>query len=302
MSALTPLRVQDLRKRFARVEALRGVSFSVEPGEVFGYLGPNGAGKTTTLRILLGLVRASSGTASLFDQSPDEVASREHIGFVPGDLKLYGNLTGARTLDYFARFRPAHPPRLRGELLERLSLDSAALNQRVKFLSHGTRQKIGLIVAMQHDPALLLLDEPSNGLDPLVQQGFRELVRDFARRGRSVLLSSHVLSEVEAVCSRVAIVRAGEIVAMETIEKLRANVVRRLRVRFRGEVPPALAQLPEVTRAEINGSSAVLWVRGDLNALLRALSAARVEDLVFPEPELEDIFLSYYRGPDVTHA
>jgi ABC-2 type transport system ATP-binding protein len=260
---------------------------------VFGYLGPNGAGKTTTLRIILGLVRQSAGLVSLFGKSPHDHESREQVGFIPGDLKLYGDMTGRRLLDYFAAFH-AGRPLLRDQLLASLALDPATLDRRVKFLSHGTRQKLGLIIAMQHDPELLLLDEPSNGLDPLVQQGFRELVRDFARRGRSVVLSSHVLTEVEAVCGRVAILRAGQIVALETIERLRANVVRRLTVRFRGDTPEALATLPEVTRAEIDGSRAVLWVRGDLNPLIRQLASARVQELVFPEPELEDIFLSYY--------
>ena len=295
MTPASPLRVHELRKRFRNIEALRGVSFSVEPGEVFGYLGPNGAGKTTTLRIILGLVHASSGLARIFGEAPQDAGSRDHIGFVPGDLRLYGDMKGGKLLDYFAAFRPHRPPRLRAELLDRLSLDGATLDRRIKFLSHGTRQKLGLIAAMQHDPKLLLLDEPSNGLDPLIQQAFRDIVRDFSRRGHSVLISSHILSEVEAICERVAIVRAGEIVALESIEKLRANVVRRLRVRFRGQVPQTLTQLPEVTRAEVDGTSAVLFVRGDLNPLLRALASARIQDLVFPEPELEDIFLSYYK-------
>ena len=291
--AVMPLQVHELRKRFGKVEALRGVSFVVEQGEVFGYLGPNGAGKTTTLRIVLGLVRPTDGLAALFGQSPHDHESRAEVGFIPGDLKLYGDMRAGRLLDYFAGFRK-NAPNLRPELLERLSLDPGTLDRKVKFLSHGTRQKLGLIIAMQHDPALLLLDEPSNGLDPLVQQAFRQLLLDFAHRGRSVVLSSHVLAEVEAVCSRVAIVRAGKIVALETIEKLRANVVRRLRVRFRGSVPDGLTRLPEVTRAQLDGSTAHLWVRGDLNPLIRLLSSARVQELVFPEPELEDIFLSYY--------
>jgi len=203
---LKPLDVRDLTKTFGTVTALRGVSFSVEPGEVFGYLGPNGAGKTTTLRIVLGLVRASTGHVALFGKPPAAPASRLDLGFTPGDLRLYGDMTGIATLDFFARFRPAQPPILRAQLLAALALDPATLRRRVKFLSHGTRQKLGLIVAMQHDPALLLLDEPSNGLDPLVQRSFRDVVREFAARGRSVLFSSHVLSEAEAVCTRVAIV------------------------------------------------------------------------------------------------
>lgn len=291
---MKPLEVRDLTKTFGRLVALRGVSFALEPGEVFAYLGPNGAGKTTTLRILLGLVRASGGTATLFGEPAGRPASRRRIGFIPGDLRLYGELSGLATLDFFARFHPNAAPRLRGELRDALALDDSTLRRRVKFLSHGTRQKLGLIIAMQHDPALLLLDEPSTGLDPLVQRSFRQLVRGFAERGRTVLLSSHVLSEAEDVCNRVAILREGSLVALETIDSLRASVVRSLTVRMREELPATLLALPVIVRSQVAGREATLWVRGDLNPLLAALAAAGVESLVFPEPELEDIFLGYY--------
>ena len=290
-----PLELLDLKKQFGTVAALRGVSFSVERGEVFGYLGPNGAGKTTTLRIVLGLMQPSGGDALIFGKKTSDAASRNDVGFLPGDLRLYADMTGTETLDFFARFRPSAPPILRDSLINAFALDHATLHRRLKFLSHGTRQKIGLIVAMQHDPALLLLDEPSNGLDPLVQHAFRKIVRGFAERGQSVLLSSHVLSEVETVCRRVAILRQGEIVALETIDNLRDKVVRKLRVRFRSEAP-RLSEVPGVSRSELQGREAVLWVRGDLNALLRRLAQVEIDEMVFPEPELEDIFLSYYQN------
>jgi beta-exotoxin I transport system ATP-binding protein len=184
---------------------------------------------------------------------------------------------------------------LRKSLIDAFGLDHATLQRRVKFLSHGTRQKIGLIVAMQHDPAVLLLDEPSTGLDPLVQHAFLHVVRDFAARGRSVLFSSHILSEVEAVCGRVAIIRQGEIVALETIENLRAKVIRKLTIRFRTDAP-RLDDLPGISRAEVRGSETVLWVRGDLNPLLRRLAQFEIHEMIFPEAELEDIFLSYYQS------
>lgn len=294
MAAVNALEVSGLAKQFGSMRALGGVSFSVAPGEVFGYLGPNGAGKTTTLRILLGLMRASAGSASIFGRRAGDPASRADIGFVPGDLRLYTDMTAAATLDYFARFRPDKPPRLRAMLVDALGVDGATLDKRVKFLSHGTRQKIGLIAAMQHDPALLLLDEPTNGLDPLVQRAFRRIVCDFASRSRTVFLSSHVLSEVEAVCNRVAILRQGELVALETIDRLREKVVRKLSVRFRGEMPAGLQSLAGVARSEVHGCEASLWVQGDVNPLLRALAATDVDSLVFPEAQLEDIFLGYY--------
>jgi ABC-2 type transport system ATP-binding protein len=295
---LNALAISDLTKAFGTVRALRGVSFSVAPGEVFGYLGPNGAGKTTTLRIVLGLVRPTSGRALLFGRAPADPASRADIGFIPGDLTLYGDMTALATLDFFARFRPSRPPRLRERLLEAFALDQATLARRVKFLSHGTRQKVGLIAAMQHDPALLLLDEPSNGLDPLVQHAFRATLRDFAARGHSVLLSTHVLSEAEAVCARVAIIREGAIVALETIEHLRGNVVRKLKARFRGAIPD-FSGVPGISKSERHDREVALWIRGDPGPILKAIAAADVQDLVFPEPELEDIFLGYYQDSGV---
>ena len=293
---MAALEIADLRKRYGRLRALRGVSFAVEPGEVFGYLGPNGAGKTTTLRIALGLVRADGGAVRIFAGSATRPASRERVGYLPGELRLHGGMTGRALLDHFARFRPGRPPVLRERLLAALDLRESDLARRVKWLSHGTKQKVGLVLAMQHDPDLLLLDEPTNGLDPLVQQGFRDLVRELAARGRAILLSSHVLSEVEAVCGRVAVLRAGELLAVESIETLRGRVTRRLEARFRGPVPADLATLPGVTRAQLAGSEATLWLQGDVNPLLRRLASCDVERLVFPEPQLEDVFLDLYRA------
>jgi len=290
------LEVSSLAKRYGRVHALRGVTFAVEPGEIFGYLGPNGAGKTTTLRILLGLVRADHGTACLLGEPPGRPASRGRVGCLPGELRLHGGMTGRALLDHFARFRPSRPPVLRERLLEALDLGESDLARRVKWLSHGTRQKVGLVIAMQHDPNVILFDEPTIGLDPLVQRAFCDLVRELAARGRAILFSSHILSEVEAVCGRVAVLRAGELLAVESIETLRARLVRRLEAHFRGPTPDGLATLPGVMRAEVAGSAATLWLQGDVNPLLRRLAGCEVEHLVFPEPQLEDVFLDFYRG------
>jgi ABC-2 type transport system ATP-binding protein len=292
------LSLANVSKRFGAVQALRDVSFALEPGEVFGYLGPNGAGKTTTLRAVLGLLRPDRGTVRVLGHSPRDASSRRDVGFLPGELRLWNELSGRAVLDHFARFRPDRPPRLRGHVLDALGLDEATLSRRVKFLSHGTRQKIGLAVAMQHDPKLLLLDEPSLGLDPLVQRAFRTLVQEFAARGAAVLLSSHILSEVDAVCSRVAIVRAGEIVAVEAVDALRSRVVRRMFVRFQHDIPRELSGTAGVERVAANGRAADIWVRGDVNPILRVLALADVAELVFPEPQLEDIFMSYYSTDD----
>jgi ABC-2 type transport system ATP-binding protein len=168
------------------------------------------------------------------------------------------------------------------------------LSRRIKLLSHGTKQKIGIVAAMQHDPDLLLLDEPTLGLDPLVQQAFRQVLLDCARRGRAVLFSSHILSEVEEICGRVAILRRGRIVAQETVETLRASMVRRLRVRFRSAPPPELEKTPGVRSVSLDGQEMELLVQGDVNPIVRRLASADIDHLAFPEPELEDIFLTYY--------
>jgi ABC-2 type transport system ATP-binding protein len=292
------LSLAHVSKRFGAVHALRDVSFAIEPGDVFGYLGPNGAGKTTTLRAVLGLIRPDTGAVHVLERPAMDPRARHDVGFLPGELRLWNELSGRAVLDHFARFRPDRPPKLRGRVLEALGLDQASLARRVKYLSHGTRQKLGLAVAMQHDPKLLLLDEPSLGLDPLVQRAFRTLLLEFASRGSAVLLSSHILSEVDAVCSRVAIVRAGEIVAVEPVDALRRHVLRRMSVRFHHDAPAELSSTPGVERVERNGDAAVLWLRGDLNPLLRVLASAGVAELVFPEAQLEDIFMSYYETGD----
>jgi len=296
------LEVSGLSKRYGRVQALRNVSFGVAAGEIFGYLGPNGAGKTTTLRIAMDLVRADQGSVRLLGTGSGEAQAREATGYLPGELRLYPDMTGGRLLDYGARFRPHRPPVLRPQLLDTLGLREPDLARRVKTLSRGTQQKLGLVLALQHDPDLLLLDEPTNGLDPLVQHAFRGLLRELASRGKTVLLSSHALAEVEAVCGRVAILKAGEVLAVETIQTLRERVVRQMQVRFATEAPATLAGLPGVTRAQIHGREATLWIQGDLNPLLRELAARPVEQLIFPEPQLEDIFLAYYGPQESRHA
>ena len=293
---MVALDVAGLTKRYGAVRALEQVSFSVAPGEIFGYLGPNGAGKTTTLRILAGLVRADAGEARMLGRPARAATARASVGYLPGDLKLYGGMTGSALLDLFARFRPAQPPVLRARLLDSLALDPRDLARRVKFLSHGTRQKLGIVIAMQHDPRLLLLDEPTTGLDPLVQMAFRDLVVERAQHGAAVLFSSHVLSEVEAVCGRVAVLGAGRLLALESVDVLRGRMVRRVRVRFRGAPPPTLADTPGVAGCELAGLDATLQVRGDVNPLLRLLARHEIERLVLPEPQLEDIFLHYFAG------
>ncbi len=292
---MTTLAVDNLTKHYGAISALEDVSFRLEAGEIFGYLGPNGAGKTTTLRIILGLVRASHGSVHLLGTGSMGPSIRERIGYLPGEVHLYGSMTGEAVLDYFAGFRPHRPPLLREQLLSAFDLRKSDLTRRIKFLSHGTKQKIGLLIAMQHDPELLLLDEPTNGLDPLVQNSFRDIILDFSRRGRSIFLSSHILSEIEEICGRIAMLRMGKLIAVESIQRLRGNMVRRLQVRFRGPIPGNLEGVPGVTRVVVSGRDVSLWIRGDVNPILRIIATAEVDHFVFPEPELEEIFLGYYQ-------
>jgi ABC-2 type transport system ATP-binding protein len=292
------LEVVDVRKSFGPLRAVDGISFSVGPGEIFGYLGPNGAGKSTTLRIIGGLVRPDAGSVRILGRSHADAAARRAIGFLPGELKLWGSMRAIDLLDRIAAFRPDRPPALRSRLFEVLEIGPDVLGKQVKFASHGTKQKIGIVAAMQHDPDLLLLDEATLGLDPLVQEAFRGELVAFAARGRAVLFSSHILPEVEAICGRVAILRQGKIVALETVEALRSATMRRLRVRFAAAAPADLESIPGVARVARLERSAEVFVRGDVNPLLRRLAREEIEDLVFPEPELEDIFMSYYRGSD----
>ncbi len=288
--------IKDLSKDYGRTHALRHVNLTIEEGEVFGYLGPNGAGKTTTLRIALGLVHPTGGSIEVLGHSSFVPSARVDIGYLPGELNLYGHMTAGALLNYFTGFRPHHPPFLRKTLFEVLSVDESDLLRRVKFLSHGTKQKLGLIIAIQHDPKLLLLDEPTTGLDPLVQKSLREFLKERAQLGRTIFFSSHILSEVELLCGRVAILRAGELVAVESIDNLRRKMVRQLRIRFRGSVPGNIAQQESVVHSDIVGNEIRLLIRGDINPLMKLLAQADVEHIVFPEPELEDVFLSYYHS------
>lgn len=292
------LQLKNLSKHYRQVTALRNVSLAVAPGEVFGYLGPNGAGKTTTLRLILGLAPPTAGEACLFGErvaplSRQSVTIRQRLGFLPGELRLYPEMTGQALLDYFARFRPQRPPILRKRLLEAFALEAATLQRRVKLLSHGTRQKLGLVIAMQHQPDLLLLDEPTLGLDPLMQRAFTEVIKELAQNGATIFFSSHILSEVETLCQRVAILRAGELITLESIANLREKMVRRMTIRFAGTAPQ-FEHLPGVVRVEARDNELTLFVRGDVNPLVRQLAHHQIERLVFPEPELEDIFAHYY--------
>ena len=288
------IRTSALTKRYGRTNALAGVDLEVPRGKVFGYLGPNGAGKTTTIRILAGLMRPTSGRGEVFGH--DVVADREQaqgcLGYLPGDFTGYPDLTATQFLRYLANLRGGVEWAVVESIAKRLDLD---LDGKIGDLSHGNRQKVGIVQAFMHDPRLLILDEPTSGLDPLVQREFLQLVREVRDRGRTVFLSSHVLSEVEAVADVVAILRKGRLVVTDTIANLEHQAVRRLDLVFAGSPPvSALSQVPGVHDIHATERTIHLALEGSTAALIRAAAPYGVENVITHEPDLEDVFLGWY--------
>jgi ABC-2 type transport system ATP-binding protein len=270
------------------------ITFEVGQGEVFGFLGPNGAGKTTTIRTMLDFIRPTSGTVRVFGMDPRAEGVRVHarIGYLPGELALYERLTGADYLRTFASLRDGVDWERVEELAARLLLD---LTRRIKDLSHGNKQKVGLVQAFMHRPDLLVLDEPTQGLDPLVQQTFYAVLDEERARGATVFLSSHVLPEVERVCDRVAIVREGRLVTIADIGELKAHATRRLDLHFEGPAPAgAFAGLPSVREVQARGDELSLSVEGPLDSVIKQAARFTVVNVQTHEPSLEDLFLTYF--------
>jgi ABC-2 type transport system ATP-binding protein len=280
--------------------ALNRLTLSVQQGEIFGYLGPNGAGKTTTIRLLLDLIRPSAGSARIFglDVRADAIAIHRRIGYLPGELNLWDGLTGWQTIHYFARLRGLTDLREVDALAERLQFDP---EKKVRTYSTGNKRKLGLILALMGKPDLLILDEPTSGLDPLIQQTFYELMREVRAEGRTVFLSSHVLSEVQTICDRVGILRRGELKAVQRVDDLTKTNFRHVDVQFADGVDLARLNLEYARGLERDPSAPDRRLRfqwhGPIDPLLRALTAAgaSVADLRIQEPTLEDIFLTFYQ-------
>jgi ABC-2 type transport system ATP-binding protein len=284
------IEIEALRKRYGEQVALDGVTLRVEEGAVYGFLGPNGAGKTTTMRILLGLLRADGGSVRVLGRDPwrDGIAVRGRIGYLPGGANLY-RMRGRQVLDYFSGLDTA-PPVRRAALCDALRLADADLDRPVRGYSKGMRQKLALVQALQHDPDLAVLDEPTEGLDPLVQDGFVAMLDARRRDGRTTFLSSHVLPEVEELCDRAAIIRAGRIVVDGTIDELRGSRPRQVTVVLDGP-PPAL---PGCALVGTGPRGAVYAHRGDVAELLRALADLVPRDVRIEEPGLDDVFRDLY--------
>ena len=284
-----------LTKWYGRRRGIEDVTLAVSAGEIFGFLGPNGAGKTTTIRCLLGLVRPQRGHSRLFAK-PVQRIDRARLGVVPGELSMFERMTGLQLLDYLAALTGRRPSD-RADLLARFALGSGDLSKPIRHYSRGMKQKLGIVQALQHAPELLILDEPTEGLDPLMQQEFYMLLGGLRARGRTVFLSSHLLWEVERTCDRVAIIRDGQLVALERIDALRARSVRRVEVQFAEPAEVSRFAPPAgVVVEQVHGARMTLRVPvPQIGAVLAALAARRIRDLVWERPSLEDVFLGYYR-------
>jgi ABC-2 type transport system ATP-binding protein len=289
-----------LTKRYGRTTALDGLDLTLGEGEVVGYLGPNGAGKSTTIGLLLALIRPTSGSARLFglDAWRDARAAHRRLAYVPSTADLWPSLTADETLRFLAAVHGSVDDAYREQLIRRFELPR---DRRARALSHGNKQKVPLVAAFASRADLLLLDEPTTGLDPLMEQVFRECVREARDRGQTVFLSSHVLSEVEAVCDRVVMLRAGRVVASGTLDVLRAVSATHVTATFAGP-PPDLSGVPGVTGLAIRGERVECDVAGSMEQLFAALGRGRVVHLATREPSLEELFLAHYGDVDADRA
>jgi ABC-2 type transport system ATP-binding protein len=287
----------DLVKTFGETTALDGIDLVIPPGAVYGFIGPNGAGKTTTLRILVGLLNPTRGRVEVLgmDVREDRLRVQAKVGFLPGEVRLYGEATGRDNLDLLAAVHTL-PPVRQADLLERFELPPSVLKRPVKSFSHGMQQKLGIVAALQHDPPLLILDEPTEGLDPLMQAVFVDLLEEEAHRGKTVLLSSHALSEVERTCERMAMVRSGKIIFEGTLADVRSRAPRTLDVVFREPVDIPWRDHAQVIDVEGTARHHIVTFTGNPGELLHLVVDLPVEDMTLGTASLEETFLSYYQS------
>jgi ABC-2 type transport system ATP-binding protein len=289
-----------LTKRFNSTRALSDLNIFVDEGEVVGCLGPNGAGKTTLIRLLLGLLIPSSGRAEIFglDSRKDAVAAHRRLAYIPGEANLWPSLSVAETLRLIGNIHGRVDLAYQRELVERFELDET---RKIRALSKGNRQKVILVGALMTRADLLILDEPTSGLDPLMEQSFRECVREAKARGQSILLSSHILSEVEALCDRIGILRSGELVEMGTMADMRKLSALTVEATFDQSVPD-LTRVPGVSMVDVQGLTVRCQVQGPIEPLLSVLASAGVHELLSREPSLEELFLSHYGAPTLANT
>jgi ABC-type multidrug transport system ATPase subunit len=290
----TIIKTEKLTKSYGPHRGIVDVDLEVQQGEVYGFLGPNGAGKTTTIRLLLDLIRPTGGRAFVFgiETTADPVAIHRRVGYLPGEFTLYDRLSGGETLEYFANLRGGVDPAYQASLIERFDLDPS---RKFKEYSKGNKQKVGLVAALQHKPELLVLDEPTSGLDPLVQQTFFAVLREAVAEDRTVFLSSHVLSEAEKACDRVAIIRDGRIAMVDRVDALRDLAAHQVELRFTGPVPAAeFEKIAGVSNVVAEDHVLRMHVTGPIAPVVKAAARFELADFVSREPSLEETFLAQY--------
>lgn len=288
------IQTHDLTKSYGPDRGVMNVSLAVRKAEIFGFLGPNGAGKTTAIRVLLDLIRPTSGRAEVFGLETREhsVEIRQRTGYLPGEMSLYENMTGLELLQYFTALRENVDWTLVDQMAERLSCD---LSRRIGQLSQGNKRKVGLIQAFMHRPELLILDEPTSGLDPLIQHEFLGLISEASQSGQTVFLSSHNLPEVERICHRVGMIRGGRLIAVEEIDDMRQHALRKLEIRFAEAVPAdSFQNLPGVHDLTVDGSTLRCTLSGSIDPIIKAAAPYEVIDLISEQPDLEEIFMALY--------
>lgn len=292
------IKIERLTKLYGAVVGIQDLDLEVRQGEIFGFLGPNGSGKTTTMRLLTGFLRPTGGRATIMglDVWRDSVEIKARMGFLPDSPALYQGLTGAELLDFLGRLQPSAGPVLRDSICQQLDLSQRDLRRKIKTYSRGMRQKLAIAQALQHDPEIVVLDEPTEGLDPLMQQALFALLQDFQARGRTIFMSSHILPEVEKLCHRVGIIRDGSLVAVEDVDELRQRRVRHMEVVLAEDRPAGDFNVPGVVSVKRDGRNLYFLVKGSVAPLLKELATLNVEDMVFEQAHLEDIFMDFYRG------
>src|SRR5437763_12870740 len=291
--------IDNFSKSYGKIQAVKGISMRVEQGEIFGFLGPNGAGKTTTIRCMLDVIRPTSGTIRVLglDAQRDKLALHQYIGYLPGDVRLPGNMTGKQIINYFSRLQGREPVLLK-DLVARFDVE---MKRPLKGYSKGMRQKIGIVLAFMCDPQVLILDEPTSGLDPLLQKVFNEFLLEEQARGKTIFMSSHIMSEVEKVCHRIAVIRKGELVTVEEVETLREKAGQRVTVEFGDPVTEEeLTRIPGVSMVRQSNGHYQFNVSGSMDPLIKALSRHEVIRLQVEEAPLEEVFLKFYEEPEKT--
>ena len=291
--------IDHLQKSYGSIQAVKGISLQVEQGEIFGFLGPNGAGKTTTIRCMLDVIRPTSGSIHVLglDAQSDKQALHQHIGYLPGDVRLPGDMTGRQIIDYFSRLQGLEPVLL-ADLVSRFDVE---MKRPLKGYSKGMRQKIGIVLAFMCDPDVLILDEPTSGLDPLLQRTFNDFLLEEQARGKTIFMSSHIMSDVEKICQRVAVIRRGELITVEAVETLRQKAGQRVIVEFGDNASvdantriQELSHIPGVSSVTRNNTSYHFNISGTMDPLIKALSQYEVIRLQVEEAPLEEVFLKFY--------